>query len=154
MDTQANDFKKRLAEKKKRYKLSTSMGGSDNVGRAFKNIGLNINNENKNTNKSIDLAPEKEFAFSEKDMPNLKNAENFDKGSGTNNTQVVEGNNNNILDELKKEDLKENGENKIDENNLNDSFENKLDLETKSNKKKLLIKAVLNLQIRLCFWKR
>ena len=67
---------------------------------------------------------------------------------------VVEGNNNNILDELKKEDLKENGENKIDENNLNDSFENKLDLETKSNKKKLLIKAVLNLQIRLCFWKR
>ena len=150
MDTQANDFKKRLAEKKKRYKLSTSMGGSDNVGRAFKNIGLNINSENKNTNKSIDLAPEKEFAFSEKDVPNLNNAENPDKGSSTNNIQVVEGNNN-ILDELKKEDLKENGENKNDENNLNDSFENKLDLETKSNQNKTINKASIKFTNKTMF---
>ena len=151
MDTQTNDFKKRLAEKKKKYKLSTSMGGSDNVGRAFKNIGLNINNENKNTNKSIDLAPEKEFAFSEKDMPNLNNAENPDKGSSTNNIQIVEGNNNNILDELKKEDLKENGENKNDENNLNDSFENKLDLETKSNQKKTINKGSIKFTNKTMF---
>ena len=151
MDTQSNDFKKRLAEKKKRYKLSTSMGGSDNVGRAFKNIGLNINSENKNTNKSIDLAPEKEFAFSEKDMPNLNNAEDPDKGSSTNNVQVVEGNNNNILDELKKEDLKENGENKNDENNLNDSFENKLDLETKSNQKKTINKGSIKFTNKTMF---
>ena len=151
MDTQTNDFKKRLAEKKKKYKLSTSMGGSDNVGRAFKNIGLNINSENKNTNKSIDLAPEKEFAFSEKDMPNLNNAEDPDKGSSTNNVQVVEGNNNNILDELKKEDLKENGENKNDENNLNDSFENKLDLETKSNQKKTINKGSIKFTNKTMF---
>ena len=151
MDTQSNDFKKRLAEKKKKYKLSTSMGGSDNVGRAFKNIGLNINSENKNTNKSIDLAPEKEFAFSEKDMPNLNNAEDPDKGSSTNNVQVVEGNNNNILDELKKEDLKENGENKNDENNLNDSFENKLDLETKSNQKKTINKGSIKFTNKTMF---
>jgi len=151
MDTQANDFKKRLAEKKKRYKLSTSMEGSDNVGRAFKNIGLNINNENKNANKSIDLAPEKEFAFSEKDMPNLNNVENIDKGSSTNNAQVVEGNNNNILDELKKEDLKENGENKIGENNLNDSFENKLDLETKSDQKKTINKGSIKFTNKTMF---
>ena len=151
MDTQSNDFKKRLAEKKKKYKLSTSMGGSDNVGRAFKNIGLNINSENKNTNKSIDLAPEREFAFSEKDMPNLNNAEDPDKGSSTNNVQVVEGNNNNILDELKKEDLKENGENKNDENNLNDSFENKLDLETKSNQKKTINKGSIKFTNKTMF---
>ena len=151
MDTQSNDFKKRLAEKKKKYKLSTSMGGSDNVGRAFKNIGLNINSENKNANKSIDLAPEKEFAFSEKDMPNLNNAEDPDKGSSTNNVQVVEGNNNNILDELKKEDLKENGENKNDENNLNDSFENKLDLETKSNQKKTINKGSIKFTNKTMF---
>ena len=52
----------------------------------------------------------------------------------------VEGNTNNILDELKKEDLdlenkeKNNGE---ENNNLNDSFENKLDynLETANNRK-------------------
>jgi len=43
MDTQSSDFKKRLAEKKRRYKLSTSMGGRDDVGKAFKNMGLNIN---------------------------------------------------------------------------------------------------------------
>jgi hypothetical protein len=151
MDTQSNDFKKRLAEKKKKYKLSTSMGGSDNVGRAFKNIGLNINSENKNANKSIDLAPEKEFAFSEKDMPNLNNAEDPDKRSSTNNVQVVEGNNNNILDELKKEDLKENGENKNDENNLNDSFENKLDLETKSNQKKTINKGSIKFTNKTMF---
>ena len=151
MDTQTNDFKKRLAEKKKRYKLSTSMGGSDNVGRAFKNIGLNINSENKNANKSIDLAPEKEFAFSEKDIPNLNNAESPDKGSSTNNIQIVEGKNNNILDELKKEDLKENGENKNDENNLNDSFENKLDLETKSNKTKTINKGSIKFTNKTMF---
>ena len=142
MDTQSSDFKKRLAEKKRRYKLSTSMGGSDDVGKAFKNMGLNINSENTSNNKSIDIAPDKEFAFSEKDVPNLNSAENPDQGSSTNNIQVVPGNSNNILDELKKEDLKnENGENKNDENNLNDSFENKLDLETKSNQKKTIKKG-------------
>mgnify|MGYP006873079616 CR=1 FL=1 len=151
MDTQSNDFKKRLAEKKKRYKLSTSMGGRDDVGKAFKNMGLNINNENAINNKSIDFAPDKEFAFNEKDVPNLNNVENSDKGSSTNNIQVVSGNNN-ILDELKKEDLKnENGENKNDENNLNDSFENKLDLETKLNQNKTINKGSIKFTNKTMF---
>ena len=105
MDTQSSDFKKRLAEKKRKYKLSASMEGRDDLGKAFKNMGLNINSENTTNNKSIDIAPDKEFAFSEKDIPNLNSAENPDKGRSTNNIQVVPGNNNNTLDEIKKEDL-------------------------------------------------
>jgi len=84
-------------------------------------------------------------------MPNLNNVENIDKGSSTNNAQVVEGNNNNILDELKKEDLKENGENKIGENNLNDSFENKLDLETISDQKKTINKGSIKFTNKTMF---
>ena len=50
MDTQSNDFKKRLAEKKKRYRLSTSdVAGSNDVGRAFKNMGI-ISIDNKSNN--------------------------------------------------------------------------------------------------------
>ena len=140
MDTQSNDFKKRLAEKKKRYRLSTSdMAGSNEVGRAFKNMGI-ISIDNK-SNKSIDLA-DKDFKFSDRDVPhvNLNSGVNTDKeSSSTNNIQVVGGNssNNNILDELKKEDLNnENNKNNLEENNnnLNDSFENKLEFESSSNK--------------------
>ena len=145
MDTQSSDFKKRLAEKKKKYRLSTSdVAGSDDVGRALKNMGINAFN---NDNKSIDMPSEKDFAFSEKDVPNVNNGTNTDKntntdiGSSTNNIQVVEGksNTNNILDELKKEDLKdennENNKNNNDDNNsnLNDSFENKLDFNFETN---------------------
>ena len=150
MDTQSSDFRKRLAEKKKRYQLSTSdMGASNNIGKAFSNMGLtaNINSIN---NKSIDLDKDKEFMFSDKDVPNPSAGDNTDKnngtdnGSSTNNIQVVGGNSgtNNILDELKKEDLKEEGnKNNGDENNnLNDSFENKLDLESKNNKPKFINK--------------
>ncbi len=140
MDTQSNDFKKRLAEKKKRYRLSTSdVAGSNDVGRAFKNMGI-ISIDNK-SNKSIDLV-DKDFKFSDRDVPhvNLNSGVNTDKeSSSTNNIQVVGGNssNNNILDELKKEDLNnENNKNNLEENNnnLNDSFENKLEFESSSNK--------------------
>jgi hypothetical protein len=150
MDTQSSDFRKRLEEKKKRYKLSTSdMGASNNIGKAFSNMGLtaNINSIN---NKSIDLDKDKEFMFSDKDVPNPSAGDNTDKnngtdnGSSTNNIQVVGGNSgtNNILDELKKEDLKEerNKNNGDENNNLNDSFENKLDLESKNNKHKFINK--------------
>jgi hypothetical protein len=152
MDTQTNDFKKRLAEKKKRYKLSTSdMVGSNDIGRALKNMGMNNFNNDNRSNKSIDFG-EKEFMFSDKDVPNVNNGTKSDKnmvdnGSSTNNIQVVEGTSssniegsstNNILDELKKEDLKNEGNknNGEENNNLNDSFENKLDynLETNNNK--------------------
>ena len=148
MDTQTNDFKKRLAEKKKRYRLSTSdMAGSNEVGRALRNMGLNnnlSNNDNKN-NKSIDLAQDKDkdFKTSDNDIPNLNpnNGANTEKntitdGSSTNNIQLVgeSSGTNNILDELKKEDLNnEDNKNNNDENNLNDSFEKKLDLESTNN---------------------
>ena len=157
MDNQSNDFKKRLAEKKRKYRLSTSdLAGNDDVGKAFQNIGININ-DNKN---NIDLEPEKEFAVSEKIVTNLNNAENTntENSSSTNNIQVVGNNNNNILDELKKEDLKDDNNDENNNNNLNDSFENKLDLETKShtkinknikftNKTKFLEKMKLNFDI-------
>ena len=136
MDTQSNDFKKRLAAKKQKYKLSTSdLAGNNDIGKTLNNMGL-INNDN----KSIDLDPEKEFIFSDKDIPNVnigtKNDKNNnnDNGSNTNNIQVDDVNNintNNILDELKKEDLKNENENNNkddnDNNNLNDSFEKRLD---------------------------
>ena len=147
MDTQTSDFKKRLAEKKKRYRLSTSdMAGTNDIGRALKNMGLNnnLNNDNKN-NKSIDidLIQDKDFKISDIDIPNLnpKNGANTEKnaitnGSSDNNIQMVGESigNNNILDELKKEDLKdEDNKKNNDENNLNDSFEKKLDLESNNN---------------------
>jgi len=138
MDTQSNDFKKRLAAKKKRYRLSTSdIAGNNDIGKALKNMGLNnFNNDIKSNNKSIDLGPEKEFNFTDKDVPNINNGTKSDKNSvadssSTNNIQIVSGNNannNNILDELKNEDLKnENNKDKDENNNLNDSFEKKLD---------------------------
>ena len=150
MDTQSNDFRKRLAEKKKRYKLSTSdMGATNNIGKAFSSVGLSSNINN--VNKSIDLEKDKEFIFSDKDVPNPIEGENTDKnngtynGSSTNNIQVVGANSgtNNILDELKKEDLKNDDNKNIgDENsNLNDSFENKLDLESKLNKPSIINKS-------------
>ena len=136
MDTQSNDFKKRLAAKKQKYKLSTSDRERNNdIGKTLNNMGL-INSDN----KSIDLEPEKEFIFSDKDIPNVNNEikndknSNNDNGSNTNNIQVDDVNNNNtnnILDELKKEDLKneneKNNKDDDDNNNLNDSFEKKLD---------------------------
>ena len=156
MDTQTNDFKKRLAEKKKKYYLSTSdIGATENFGKSLKNLGFsNINNHNK-SNQNLELGFDKEFDLSEKDMPNInlklnniksennlvgenknnniiineasngssKNVINIGEGSSTN---VGNANTNNILDELKKEDM--NNEIKGDDNNnLNDSFENKLD---------------------------
>ena len=115
MEDQSNDFKKRLAEKKRKYKLSTSTDvRRDDIGKAFQNInsikvihGSDIDN---------DSGGEKEFVFSGKNVPEV-----IDKNN----------NDNNILDELKKEDLKNGAENKNE--NLENSFENKLELETKKN---------------------
>jgi hypothetical protein len=121
------------------------MAGSNDIGRALRNMGLNnnINNNDNKNNKSIDLAQDKDLKISDKDIPNLNsnNGTNTEKntitdGSSTNNIQLVGENNgtNNILDELKKEDLKnEDNKNNNDENNLNDSFEKKLDLESTNN---------------------
>ena len=116
MEDQSNDFKKRLAEKKRKYKLSTSTDvRRDDIGKAFQNInsikvihGSDIDN---------DSGGEKEFVFSGKNVPEV-----IDKNNN---------NDNNILDELKKEDLKNGAENKNE--NLENSFENKLELETKKN---------------------
>ena len=115
MEDQSNDFKKRLAEKKKRYKLSisTDVRQNDNIGNSLKNInGIKVIRGG-DIDKS-DSGGEKEFEFSGKNVP-----------------EINDDNKNNILDELKKEDLKNEKENKNE--NLEDSFENKLDLETAKN---------------------
>ena len=153
MDTQTNDFKRRLAEKKKKYYLSTSdIGASNNIGKSLKNLGLN--NEFK-SEKNLEYTLDKEFNFSEKEIPNINKINNINNINGSGNNGVAEknsgnevGNNsskniasigevvsngtNNILDELKKEDM--NNEIKLgEENNLNDSFENKLDFNLETN---------------------
>ena len=148
MDTQTSDFKKRLAEKKKRYYLSTSdLGATENFGKSLKNLGFNnLNNHNK-SNQNLELAFDKEFDLSEKDVPNLNNNGsgnniNINKSNGNeikdnsskNVPTVGDGISNNILDELKKEDM--NNEMKTGDdinNNLNDSFENKLDFNLETN---------------------
>jgi len=146
IDTQANDFKKRLEEKKKKYRLSTSdIAGNNEIGKSLKNFGIGNNNENK-MNKSIELAPEKEF-ISSKEMVNINNGANSDKNiiiANENNANNIQnnGNNamNNILEELKNEDLKnENKINNDENNNLNDSFENKLDYNLETNDVKSLM---------------
>ena len=152
IDNQTNDFKRRLAEKKKRYKLSTSdIGQTENIGKSLKNLGFtNINNHN-NSNKNLEMMPDKDFESSEKDVININSGNNIAEKNksndiGNNSSKNVPSvgdinSTNNILDELKKEDM--NNENKIiDENsNLNDSFENKLDfnLETNNNSSKNLL---------------
>ena len=152
IDNQTNDFKRRLAEKKKRYKLSTSdIGQTENIGKSLKNLGFtNINNHN-NSNKNLEMMPDKDFELSEKDVININSGNNIAEKNksndiGNNSSKNVPSvgdinSTNNILDELKKEDM--NNENKIiDENsNLNDSFENKLDfnLETNNNSSKNLL---------------
>ena len=151
IDSQTSDFKKRLAAKKKKYKLSTSdIGATENFGKSLKNLGFNnINNHNK-SNQNLEFALDKDFDLSEKDMPNLnenksgnnininsdkKNENEIGNNSSKNAISLGEGNTtgtNNILDELKKEDM--NNEIKgADDNNLNDSFENKLDYNLETN---------------------
>jgi hypothetical protein len=149
IDNQTSDFKKRLAAKKKKYNLSMSdIGASENFGKSLKNLGFNnIGGQNK-SNQNLELVLDKEFNLSEKDVLNLNINNN-----GSDNNMIIDKNNNgnevgnnssknvppiadankegtnNILDELKKEDMNNDNENKTgeDNNNLNDSFENKLD---------------------------
>jgi len=116
----------------------------------LKNLGFNnINNHNK-SNQNLEFALDKDFELSEKDVPNLNlnnngssnninrdsnNAKEIGSNSSKNMPQVGDGlttGTNNILDELKKEDI--NNEIKGgDDNNLNDSFENKLDYNLETN---------------------
>ena len=152
IDNQTSDFKKRLAAKKKKYNLSMSdIGASENFGKSLKNLGFNnIGGQNK-SNQNLELVLDKEFNLSEKDVLNLNINNN-----GSENNMIIDKNNNgnevgnnssknvppiadankegtnNILDELKKEDM--NNEIKgADDNNLNDSFENKLDYNLETN---------------------
>ena len=152
IDNQTSDFKKRLAEKKKRYKLSTSdIGQTENFGKSLKNLGFSNNNVHNKSNQNLEMMLDKDLELSEKDVININGANNInnlnkinDSGNNSSKNMPLVGDNggtNNILDELKKEDM--NNENKImDENsNLNDSFENKLDfnLEANNNSSKNLI---------------
>ena len=114
----------------------------------LENLGFNnIGGQNK-SNQNLELVLDKEFNLSEKDVLNLNINNN-----GSDNNMIIDKNNNgnevgnnssknvppiadankegtnNILDELKKEDMNNDNENKTgeDNSNLNDSFENKLD---------------------------
>ena len=157
MDTQTSDFKRRLAEKKKKYNLSTSdIGATANFGKSLKNLGFSNINEHNKSNQNLELGFAKEFDLSEKEMPNINlnlnniKSENnlmedkikniiINEASNNSSKNVISnGDNNanstnNILDELKKEDM--NNEIKLgdDNNNLNDSFENKLDYNLETN---------------------
>ena len=64
---------------------SSKEGKDNDVGRAFKNIWINLNNDNKSGNKSINLAPEIEFALNEKDVPNENKPEIEGNRRNTNN---------------------------------------------------------------------
>ena len=149
INIQQNDFKKRLAEKKKRYKLSISDNEVNNdVGKVFKKIGINSINLTDN-NESFDFISEKEFKFSEKDISSLNSLTNntfTDKNSNSNNDNSANNiqiviNNNNVLDQLKYEDIKNGDENNSkEEKNINNiltdiSFENKLDNNSENSKK-------------------
>ena len=141
INVQQNDFKKRLAEKKKRFQLSISDNEvKKDIGKAFKNIGINNINITEN-NESIDFISEKDLKFNEKDISSANSLTNItytDKNSNNNNDNSSNSiqiiiNNNNSLDPLKNEDLKvvdnNSGEDKnINNNSLSElSFENKVD---------------------------
>ena len=155
MSVQQNDFKKRLAEKKKRYQLSISDNVVNNdVSKVFKNIDINSINISDN-NESMHFISEKDLKFSEKDISSinsLTNNTNTDKNSNNDNSSnsiKIIINNNNILDPLKNEDSKSvdgnnNGEEKYINNILTDiSFENKVDNNSeKSNKSSKIDKSI------------
>jgi hypothetical protein len=126
----------------------SDIGASENFGKSLKNLGFNnIGGQNK-SNQNLELVLDKEFNLSEKDVLNLNinnngsennmiidknnNGNEVGNNSSKNVQPIVDANKegtNNILDELKKEDMNNDNENKTgeDNNNLNDSFENKLD---------------------------
>ena len=158
MDTQTNDFNKRLAEKKKKYYLSTSdIGATANFGKSLKNLGFSNINEHNKSNQNLEIGFTKEFELSEKEMPNInlnlnniksennlignKNNNiiiNNETGDNSSKNEISIGNSNvnstnNILDELKKEDMNSEIKSGDDSNNLNDSFENKLDYNLEAN---------------------
>ena len=123
IDKQTDNFKKRLEAKKKKYKLSTSditdainiqrkkeFDENNNIGGFNQSFGNN--NDKNNLNKSVDFVKPKQ----EDDINN-----NF---------------NNNILDELKKEDAM---------NELDDSFEKKL--ESFADSSKFLIEMSKNVKM-------
>lgn len=126
MDIQQNDFKRRLAEKKKRYKLSISDNViNNNIGKSFKNIGISSININE-SNESIDLIFDKEIKISDKDSSNLNSLTNntlTDKNISNRNS---DNSNNNILDDLKNE---ENITNNI---LFENSFDSRLDFNSKT----------------------
>jgi len=134
---QENDFKKRLEEKKKRYLLSKSDNLANHfIAKEFKN---RINNSNINDkSESIDFISDSEFKFN--DISNLNsNTDNTytnknsdgDNESSNNNIQILI-NNNNTLEEIKSDEIMEHEDKN---NNMNDSFGNKLDFNSEINSK-------------------
>ena len=123
---QSNLFKKRREEKKRKYLLSTSALIGSKKKDEDNNSNLDENNNHiKNANKSFDIISPKD----DEENTNDDNDNNYDiepkKGNPININYYGE---NNVLDELKKEDLK-NEINKISiDGNENESDKNSLDL--------------------------
>ena len=127
MDIQQNEFKKRLAEKKKRFKLSISDNVINNdIGKAFKNIGINSINISE-SNVSLDSIFDKEIKISEKDTSNLNSLTNNTLSDKNISNRNSDNSNNNILDDLKNE---ENSTNNI---MIGNSSHNKLDFSSETN---------------------
>ena len=116
MDAQNNELKRRLAKKKKRYRLSSDNIINNDIGKTFKSIRINSIDINSN-NESVDFISNKDLKLSDKDISNLnsyttnsltdKNSNNIDNSS--NSIQIVLNLNcskNTNLDELKNEGLK------------------------------------------------
>lgn len=126
IDKQSNDFKKRLADKKRKYQLSISDNLTDStVGNIFKNIGIKtlcLSENNDNTDclsiSNIDLINQNSI-YSNNDT-------NLDKNNDNENMSVEHSNN--LLNELKKQDINHTGTEIVNHlNNIfNDSFNNKL----------------------------
>ena len=134
MNEQQNDFKKRLAEKKKRYQLSKSdnMNNNNFIGKAFKNVGINNSIEVISANnESIDFVSDKELKLI--DLSNInsvtnntfndKNSNNQNSSENNNIQIVINTNDNDILNEIK------NNENSFDDTKIDFNF----NFEKKSN---------------------
>ena len=134
MNEQQNDFKKRLAEKKKRYELSISdnMNNNNFIEKAFKNVGINNSIDVISANnESLDFVCDKELKLI--DMSNINSVtnntfndknSNKENSSDNNNIQIViNTNDNDILNGIK------NGENSFDDTKIDYNF----NFEKKSN---------------------
>ena len=128
---QSDLFKKRREEKRKRYLLSTSALPIEKT----KNLDESYYDNVKNSNKSFDIIkPKDEEDNANNNSNNIDNDENFEKAQRLYRKSIKRKNpislinynvGNNILDELKKEDLN----NEINKISINENDSDKINLD-------------------------